>query len=247
MSQLKVIANDMLPVYENENGDKVINARELHSKLMVSTRFNDWISRHIDNYGFIENEDFYSFLSKTNGRPSEEFLFTLDAGKEIAMVQRNEIGRAMRKYFIEVEKQFMQQKPKSQLEILQASINQLVEQERKMQVLEHKQMLIEKENQVLKTRVDNLDQVNIEGNPRQQFNSMIRLYAHRNGGQYSKAWKDFVQAFNTAFQTNFELKRQNYINKVGKDVSRPQYLDETGQLDDAIRVADKLLNQKKKA
>jgi hypothetical protein len=39
------------------------------------------------------------------------------------------------------------------------------------------------------------------------------------------------------------LRRQNYINKTGKDVSRPQFLEEMGLLEDAIRVADKMLNR----
>ena len=29
-----------------------VNARELHAKLEVRTRFNDWIRRAIDRYGF---------------------------------------------------------------------------------------------------------------------------------------------------------------------------------------------------
>lgn len=105
MKDLKVISDEMLPVLENENGEKFVKARELHERLLVSTRFNDWISRMIKNYGYKEGFDFYSFLSKTKGRPSSEYFFTLDTGKELAMVQGNEMGRAIRRYFIEVEKQ----------------------------------------------------------------------------------------------------------------------------------------------
>jgi phage anti-repressor protein len=128
MNNLRVIANEMLPVYQNEHGEKVINGRELHEKLLISTRFNDWVSRMIDNYDFVEDLDFYSFLSKTSGRPSQEYIFTLDVGKEIAMVQNNEMGRAIRKYFIEVEKKFKQ--PKTQIEMLAMMAQQMVEQEK---------------------------------------------------------------------------------------------------------------------
>ncbi|KNH23901.1 hypothetical protein ACS78_08080 [Priestia megaterium] len=106
MENLRVVADQMLPIYETSTGERVVDARELHENLMVSTRFNDWINRYIENYGFIESEDFYSFLSKTKGRPSQEFLLTLDTAKEISMVQNNEMGRTVRKYFIQVEKQF---------------------------------------------------------------------------------------------------------------------------------------------
>jgi len=37
---------------------KTISARELHQKLEVKSRFNDWINNRIKKYGFIENEDF---------------------------------------------------------------------------------------------------------------------------------------------------------------------------------------------
>ncbi|HFQ6266516.1 TPA: phage antirepressor KilAC domain-containing protein [Listeria monocytogenes] len=105
MSNLQVIANDMLPVLENEKGEKFVDARMLHEKLLVNTRFNDWISRMIGNYGYENGLDFYSTLSKTNGRPSTNYFLTLDTAKELSMVQNNEMGRAIRKYFIEVEKQ----------------------------------------------------------------------------------------------------------------------------------------------
>src|SRR5690625_1504193 len=97
MNQLKTIANDMMPVYENEQGDKLVDARQLHENLLISTRFNDWITRQINNYGFIEGEDFYSFLSKTSGRPKAEYLLTLDIAKAIAMMKNNEQGTLIRR------------------------------------------------------------------------------------------------------------------------------------------------------
>lgn len=58
-------------------------------------------------YGFEEEKDFRSILSKsTGGRPSTDYEITLDMAKEIAMIQRNEKGKEARQYFIEVEKQW---------------------------------------------------------------------------------------------------------------------------------------------
>lgn len=109
MNGLKVVANDMLPVYESNSGEKVVNARELHEKLMVGKVFAAWIQERIEKYGFKENEDFFPISEKTlNGRPRIEYLLTLDTAKEIAMVQNNEMGRSIRKYFIEVEKKAKQ-------------------------------------------------------------------------------------------------------------------------------------------
>lgn len=243
MNDLKIIADEILPVYESSTGERVVDARELHDYLMVSTRFNDWINRHIENYGFVDNEDFYSYLSKTKGRPSNEFLLTIDTAKEIAMVQNNEVGRVVRKYFIKIEKQNKQTQPMTQLEVLQGAINQMVAQEQRVIQLEQKQNRIEQENQVLKHRIDNLDNVNISGDLRQRLNSMVRKLANQDGIQYGAAWKVFVQSFNTAYKTNLELKRQHHINKTGKDISRPRFLEEIGLLEDAVRVADKMLNR----
>jgi phage anti-repressor protein len=241
MNNLKVIADEILPVYENEFGEKFVDARELHRVLLVGKDFTTWIKDRIDKYGFIEGEDFSPILVKTpNGRPRTEYILTLDTAKEIAMVQNNEMGRAVRKYFIEVEKRFRQQQPKTQAEMLLMYAQQMVEQERKVRQLEQQVNNVQH-------RLDNIDRIDTIGDLRQRLNKMIQRYAHQNGIPFNFAWKDFVQAFNTAYRTNLELRRQNYINKVGKDISRPQFLEEMGLLEDAIRVADKLLNSQKGA
>lgn len=56
-------------------------------------------------YGFIEGRDFYSFLSKTNtgGRPSTDHQISINMAKQLCMIQRTEIGRKFREYFISVE------------------------------------------------------------------------------------------------------------------------------------------------
>lgn len=91
-----------------QNGQRAVNARELHQFLEVETRFNDWISRRIEEYQFIENQDFeVSLKNKKNpngGRPLKEYAISLDMAKELSMVERNEKGKLARLYFIEMEK-----------------------------------------------------------------------------------------------------------------------------------------------
>ena len=92
------------------NGElqQTVNARELHAFLEVQTRFNDWIAARINEYGFIENQDFVSFTENPvkiqRGRPSKEYQISLDMAKELAMVERNEKGKQARQYFIGCEK-----------------------------------------------------------------------------------------------------------------------------------------------
>lgn len=90
-----------------------VDARELHSALGVSSRFNDWIASKIEKYGFEEGQDFYSENSKsTGGRPGVEYALSLDMAKELAMVENNEKGKEVRRYFIEIEKRYREDQPK---------------------------------------------------------------------------------------------------------------------------------------
>ncbi|WP_375624128.1 MULTISPECIES: antA/AntB antirepressor family protein [unclassified Bartonella] len=92
---------------------QAVNARELHTFLKVTSRFNDWIINRIKEYGFLENKDFVSFtknlVKPKSGRPSTEYHITLDMAKELSMVERNEKGRQARRYFIECEKKLKSQ------------------------------------------------------------------------------------------------------------------------------------------
>lgn len=237
MNQLKVIANEMLPVYQNENGEKFVNARELHEQMLVGKVFAAWIQERIEKYGFIEREDFFPVSEKTNGRPKVEYWLTLDTAKEVAMVQNNEAGRAIRKYFIEVEKRFRQQQAKSPAELIYMLAQQNMESERRMSQLQQQVTTVQH-------RLDNYDRIDTIGDLQQRLNKMIRRFAHQEKMTISSAWRAFTDAFNTAYKTNLKLRITKYKEKHGlKDLTRPQYLSMTNQLEDAVRVADKLLNK----
>jgi len=98
---------EIIKINQNEQGEARVNARELHEALEIKTQFNKWIERMIE-YGFTEGIDFWSFLSKTQngGRPSVEYNLTISMAKEVAMLQRNEKGKEVRNYFIQVEDRY---------------------------------------------------------------------------------------------------------------------------------------------
>jgi uncharacterized protein YukE len=129
------------------------------------------------------------------------------------------------------------------LQMLSPQLQALVALELRQKQLEKELEEAKKQVTAVQHRLDNIDRIDTIGDLRQRLNKMIQKYARQNGIPFNYAWKDFVQAFNTAYRTNLELRRQNYINKTGKDVSRPQFLEEIGLLEDAIRVADKMLNR----
>lgn len=98
-----------------------INARDLHSELEVETRFNDWIIRKIEQYHFIENEDFVSFTQKRvkpqGGRPPRDYFVSIDMAKEIAMTEETEKGSLARRYFIQCEKELYKLRERKLAEI----------------------------------------------------------------------------------------------------------------------------------
>lgn len=99
--------NELIKVTTNENGEQLVNGRELYEFLGVKDNYTDWFKRMI-KYGFDENVDFISFSEKSDkpfgGRPQVNHYVKLDMAKEISMLQRTERGKQARRYFIQLEK-----------------------------------------------------------------------------------------------------------------------------------------------
>ena len=102
------------PVYYlDKNAVETVPARELHTFLEVGRDFSAWIKDRISKYEFVETTD-YIMLPKTGELENKglqgkiEYFVTLDMAKQLAMVENNEKGMQVRKYFIECEKQLEQ-------------------------------------------------------------------------------------------------------------------------------------------
>ena len=80
--------------------------RDLHEALEIKTPYDKWFPRMCD-YGFYEGVDFSTFLSEsTGGRPATDHQLTIDMAKEICMIQRTDIGKKCREYFLNLERQW---------------------------------------------------------------------------------------------------------------------------------------------
>ena len=100
---------------ENVNS---VNARELYTSLGINTRFADWIKRQLDI--FVEGEDFLK-IEKRHENNSVDYILSLDTAKHISMIQKNEVGMKIRKYFIESEKKSLAPAlPQTYIEALEA-------------------------------------------------------------------------------------------------------------------------------
>lgn len=81
--EFKKIEEGLIPIYENESKERLINARELHRALKCNTKFADWIKRKIKHYEFIENREYICFLKfekaeKYGNRTTREYYLTID-------------------------------------------------------------------------------------------------------------------------------------------------------------------------
>lgn len=101
-------ATQLIPVFTGQIANTTLqlcNARDLHEFLESRREFATWIKDRIDEYDFIEGQDFLTILSKSHGRPKKEYHLTLEMAKELGMIERSSKGKIIRQYFIECERQ----------------------------------------------------------------------------------------------------------------------------------------------
>ena len=130
--ELKKVEEGIIPIYENETKEKLINARELHKALKNKRQFADWIKQRISKYGYVENEEFICFhnfvkANKYGNKSTKEYYITVDMAKELCMVENNEAGRNIRRYFIEVEKRYREiiNTPTNIFDFMRLALNQI--------------------------------------------------------------------------------------------------------------------------
>ncbi|QPI03658.1 hypothetical protein G5B95_08350 [Campylobacter concisus] len=110
---------ELIPINKADfNGAEInsVNARELHAVLDSKTDFSTWIKRRLEETDAVENIDYIIVPQKwgtmtEHGKKASiknEYILSTDIAKEIAMLERNEVGKKVRRYFIEFEKMHKQ-------------------------------------------------------------------------------------------------------------------------------------------
>ncbi len=145
--------------------------------------------------------------------------------------------------FNEMERQLKEQ-PKTQIDILVESAKALQRQERELARLRMDTDEIRKEQKIQSSRLDTLNGVCTSGTKRQKLVAMMNAYIAKNGLQHREGWHRFKAAYNTAFHTSIGNSISYYVkeNNLKKKPSVPEFLEKKNLLDDALRIADKLLN-----
>lgn len=154
---------ELIKVTTNEQGQKLVSARELHDVLVTSEgkqeRFSQWFKRHLQ-YGFEENVDYVGckkfYTANQHGAIGEldDYAMTIDMAKELAMLQKSEKGRKVRQYFIECEKVAQQSHEMPKMTLEEIMIAQLQEQQR----IKQQQAVIEQQVQTVEQRMTNFEE-----------------------------------------------------------------------------------------
>lgn len=137
--------NELLQLFDY-NGGKAMYARQLHSALGVQSIFTNWCNRMFE-YGFYEGIDYFEVFSQNGinpkgGRRSTDFILTLDCAKEIAMLQRSEAGKRIRKYLIDVETQYRELMTKPAMPPTSTSTSLITQLKLQVQILEQQDQRI---------------------------------------------------------------------------------------------------------
>src|SRR5574344_1164724 len=208
--------NELITVNYDENNDRpTVMGRDLHKALEIKTAYKDWFPRMCE-YGFIEGEDFCSFLSEsTGGRPSTDHQLTIEMAKEICMIQRSEIGKKCRQYFIEIEKQWND--PEAIMaRALKIANNKIGLLEGTIKEKDEKIEILNNENKILSSEV-------LEWADRKLINAIVRRYASKAcEGNFANAWTNFKKELLYKYSININSRITAYINKNGK---KPHTLD----------------------
>lgn len=230
-----VIANELVPVYETTQGERLVDARELHLFLRVGRDFTNWIKDRIEKYGFVECEDFSPILAKTDfGRPRTDYLLQLDMAKELCMVENNEMGSRARKYFIEVEKRFRGSainvsKLSPELQMFHRIFESVAKQQ--LEIDGVKRTVTEIQETFLKRDED----------WRKSINSMLKGAAHRAGGDYSLMRTESYRILEERAGCDLSTRLQNLKHRLEESGATKSRIERTNRMD--VVESDKRLKE----
>lgn len=91
-----------------------VNARDLWKQLQSKRQFADWIkdrlARFVENIDYVLISQNYEIKKRGGDRKSIDYFLTVDTAKMICMLENNEIGDKIRRYFIQCEKELFNRK-----------------------------------------------------------------------------------------------------------------------------------------
>lgn len=161
--EFKKIEEGIIPIYENESKERLINARELHQVLKNKRQFANWIKQRIEQYGFAENKEYIRFNNFVKGdekgygnKAKIDYYLTIDMAKELCMVENNEMGKKLRIYFIEIEKRFKEiiSNPSNIFDFMRLALDEIEKNENEIKKVKILALNNKTEIENLKSKID---------------------------------------------------------------------------------------------
>lgn len=223
MTDLKVIENEIVPVYETEKGIKVVNGRELHTVLESKQDFSTWVKRRLSECDAEENEDFERFHKKmeANNATMIDYIIKLDTAKEMAMLERNDKGKQVRKYFIAIEKKYKKSSvvPMTIPEQIQIIAQGTVELNQRVDSLGKKIEKIEYDLPILPVEADRITEAVKKKGTLVLGGKLSNAYANRSIRQ--KVYSNIYSTIKYQFQVkSYKAIRRNQMDKVIEIIDR---------------------------
>lgn len=229
--------NELIRIEINENNEQVVNSRELHKFLEVKTRYNDWINKRVKKYGFIENIDFVAITKKkvtAQGNTSEytDHLLKINMAKELAMIENNEKGKVIRKYFIECENMW------NSPEMILMKANQI-----QCRMIENYKKEIENIKIELAYQKEIVAGVTEDIDIYQKQNILNRVVRHKKAN-FSERWNELYKVLEEIHHVDLKARRKGYDLKQSRPKDRCrsilEYAVKFGHLDNLYNIALKL-------
>lgn len=143
--------DDLIPI-QQQGEDLLVDARTLHSFLKVRRDFSSWVRDRLEYVRAVEGEDFLVLEDPQNWGTShtvkKDYALKLDIAKEFAMLERNEQGQMVRRYFIEKEKELRQLKLSQQPQLPASYLDAL----KALVASEEQKQALQAENEALKPK-----------------------------------------------------------------------------------------------
>lgn len=201
-----------LTVIERD-GQLLVDSREV--KDMLNIRHSDLLEK-IDGYlsvlhqnGKFRSDQFFieSSYQAGTGKPYKHYYLTRKGCDMVANKMNGTKGVLFTAHYVtqfeEMEKELKQ--PQTELEVLAATVNNMVQQEKRITVIENEQK-----------RIFDLIGLN-PSNWRKEINKIIRLIAKESGLSHSAAWSESYKTLETRGKCNLQRRLDNKRNNMKKE------------------------------
>lgn len=204
--------NNNLTVVE-QNGQLLVDSREVaemiginHSDLLVKIRGYIQI---LEN-GKIHSQDFFiedAYKALGNNKSYKYYLLTRKGCDMVANKTNGTKGVLFTAHYVtrfeQMEKELIQ--PQTELEVLAATVNNMVQQEKRITVIENEQK-----------RIFDLIRLN-PSNWRKEINKIVRLIAKESGLSHSVIWSESYKNLETRGKCKLQRRLDNKRNNMKKE------------------------------